>query len=272
MPKWDSKKFEEKAAAIATAASKDADKLHAYTVKAAREEKLNEEQIRRLSRAVNVQAFNQKFASKKSDKDRYVEFTPVSDDSVIDELFRKAPEAEKTASAIYPELPNQMREVRGWGGSNVKVASAPVTDRMADLVQAPPALDKQLNHWVKVSEDLAVKAAGAELAWDSAMNTVKDHSRRIGWNHESFEKDAMALHGSHVLFELNALRTETKREPLGVTKDAADKLNDILFGEDNEDIRLLKSAADARIKFLLVKNAQEKARKEIESLKKRLVG
>ena len=205
MPQWDSKTFEEKATNIARAFNAGRGDLHDLTVKMAKDQGLNEEQIRRLGRAVNVKAFEQKFASLKGQADRIVEFDPVDPETVIKDLGASSPAAEKRASAAYPELPDQMRSDRGWNPSYEKTASVDVQREILNSVPKDPPIESQINHWRKVAEDLRQKVAGAEMRWDAAMEELQAHSKRIYWDRDEFEKDAMALFGGDVGDEASAV-------------------------------------------------------------------
>lgn len=272
MPQWDSKTFEEKATNIARAFNAGRGDLHDLTVKMAKDQGLNEEQIRRLGRAVNVKAFEQKFASLKGQADRIVEFDPVDPETVIKGLGASSPAAEKRASAAYPELPDQMRSDRGWNPAYEKTASVDVQREILNSVPKDPPIESQINHWRKVAEDLRQKVAGAEMRWDAAMEELQAHSKRIYWDRDEFEKDAMALFGGDVLFELNALRKSAKLEPVEATYEAATKLASHLFGEETEDTRLVKKAHEARVSFLKSSKALEIAEKKASELLGKVLG
>ena len=272
MPQWDSKTFEEKATNIARAFNAGRGDLHDLTVKMAKDQGLNEEQIRRLGRAVNVKAFEQKFASLKGQADRIVEFDPVDPETVIKDLGASSPAAEKRASAAYPELPDQMRSDRGWNPSYEKTASVDVQREILNSVPKDPPIESQINHWRKVAEDLRQKVAGAEMRWDAAMEELQAHSKRIYWDRDEFEKDAMALFGGDVLFELNALRKSAKLEPVEATYEAATKLASHLFGEETEDTRLVKQAQEARIAYVRAEKALKIANDRVKSTSEKLIG
>jgi hypothetical protein len=266
MPQWDSKKFEEGATKIAREFNSNGGDLHALTVKTAKEQGLNQEQIRRLGRAVNVKAFEQKFASLKGAKDRIVDFDPVDPESVISSLFSSSEASEKRAAAVYPDLVDQMKSERGWSPAYEKTASVDVLGELFGAVPKDPPIESQINHWRKVAEELRVKQAGAEIQWDGAMEELLGHSKRIYWKRDDFEKDAMALFGGDVLFELNALRTSSKLDPLPATYETAEKLASHLFGEETEDTRLIKKAADARQNYMKASKALEIAKTKVAAL------
>lgn len=270
MPQWDSKTFEEKATTIARAVNAGRGDMHDLTVKMAKDQGLNEEQIRRLGRAVNVKAFEQKFASLKGQSDRIVEFDPVDPEAVIKGLSSSSPAAEKKASAAYPELPDQMRTDRGWNASYEKTASVDVQREILNAVPKDPPIESQITHWRKVAEDLRQKIAGAEMRWDAAMEELQTHSKRLYWDRDEFEKDAMALFGGDVLFELNALRKTAKLEPVEATYETATKLASHLFGEESEDTRLIKQAQEARVDYIraekALKIAEERAQAAFQKL------
>lgn len=271
MPQLDSKAFEEKATSIARAFNAGRGDLHDLTVKMAKDQGLNEEQIRRLGRAVNVKAFEQKFASLKGQADRIVEFDPVDPEAVIMGLSLSSPAAEKKASAAYPELPDQMRNARGWTPAYEKTASLDIQQEILKSVPKDPPLESQINHWRKVAEDLRQKIAGAEMRWDSAMEELEAHSKRIYWDRDEFEKDAMALFGGDVLFELNALRKAAKLDFVEATYETATKLATHLFGEESEDTRLIKQAQEARVAYFRAQKALKIAEENITTRVKKLV-
>lgn len=268
MPQWDSKKFDERATEIAREFGAKHGSLHDLTVKTAKEHGLNEEQIRRLGRAVNVKTFEHKFAGLKGQPDRIVDFDPVDPEAAIQTLFHQAPVAEKQAAARYPDLDNQMRRVRGWG-STEKVASIDVQAEMRRSVPKDPPLASQINHWTKVAEELGVKIAGAEMRWDASMNTLLNHAKRLNWDRDEFEKDALALHGGDVLTELNAMRKSAKLEALRVNFEAAEKLASHLFGVETETTNLIKVAADARKTYQQASLARTIAREKVAELRKK---
>lgn len=272
MPQWDSKQFEQKASEIAKTASAGQSSLHDLTVKLAKEKGLNEEQIRRLGRAVNVKAFEEKFASMKGKQDRIVDFDPVNPEAVIQSLFSSAPGSEKRASAAFPELADEMRGDRGWAPMQTKTASVDVKNEMLRAVPKDPPIESQINHWQKVAEELGVKMAGAEMRWDSSMEQLREHSRRLHWSRDEFEKDALALYGDDVLFELNALRQSAKLPELALSKHAALKLAESLFGEETEDTKLVKVAADANKEYVRASRALLAARVKIAELRKSVLG
>lgn len=271
MPQWDSKKFEDKATSIAREFNGGRGDLHGLTVKAAQAEGLNEEQIRRLGRAVNVKAFEQKFASLKGASDRIVDFDPVDSEKVIGDLFAKSPASEKKAAAVYPDLSDELRPERGWSPEYEKTASVNILNEMYQAVPKDPPLESQITHWRKVAEELRVKRAGAEMRWDGAMETLAAHSKRIYWDRDEFEKDALALHGGDVLFELNALRKTAKLDPLPATYENAEKLAAHLFGQETEDTRLLKTAQEARAAYMKSENALKVAVEQVAALTARLL-
>jgi hypothetical protein len=273
MPQWDNKQFEQKAQTIAKTALAKGGDLHTLTIKEAKASGLNEEQIRRLGRAVNVKAFEEKFASLKGRPDRIVEFDPVDPENVISELFTTAPVAEKRASAAYPNLSDQMRDLRGWApAEQTKVASINVRQEMDRLVPKEPPIEAQISHWTKVAEDLRTRRAGAEIRWDDSMATIKSHSQRLYWDRDEFEKDAVALYGDEVLFELNALRADARLPALELDASTATKLAAQLFGEETEDTKLLKKAAVARVEYAQFSQAEKAATAKLAELRKKVLG
>ena len=270
MGQWDSKQFDQKATDIAQAFHTGSGNLHDLTVKLSKDQGLNEEQIRRLGRAVNVKAFEQKFASLKGKADRIVEFDPVDPETVIDDLFQNATVAEKQASAAYPNLPDQMRSARGWADTTMKTASVDIDAEIQKSVPKDPPIESQINHWQKVTDELNVKVAGAEIRWDAAMETLLQHSKRLHWKREEFEKDAIALYGDEVLFEINALRGAVELPALEITKEDAVKLSSHLFGEETEDTKLIKMASEAHASYGTAIKAAAIAKAKVAELTKKV--
>jgi hypothetical protein len=157
-----------------------------------------------------------------------------------------------------------MKAERGWTPEYEKTASVDVLGELFGAVPKDPPIESQINHWRKVAEELRV-SAGAEMQWDAAMEELLGHSKRIYWKRDDFEKDAMALFGGDVL-EINALRTSSKLEPLPATYETAEKLASHLFGEETEDTRLVKRAADARQNYMKASKALEIAKTKVAAL------
>ena len=153
-----------------------------------------------------------------------------------------------------------------------KTASVDVKNEMLRAVPKDPPIESQINHWQKVAEELGVKMAGAEMRWDSSMEQLREHSRRLHWNRDEFEKDALALYGDDVLFELNALRKSAKLPELALSKHAALTLAESLFGEETEDTRLVKVAADANKEYVRASRALLAAKVKIAELRKGVLG
>lgn len=267
MPQWDSKRFDDHATKVAHTFAAGSTSLVELTAKLAKEHSLNEEQIRRLGRAVNVKVFEQKFASLKGKADRIVEFDPVDPEEVIQNLFKSAaPAHEKQAAAAYPDLADELNP------RQEKVASVNVKQALTDALPKGPSTESLIGHWRKVAEDLRVKVASAEIRWDGAMEQLLNHAKRLNWHRDEFEKNALALHGGDVLPEINAMRAVAKLPALPATYEDATKIASQVLGLDSEDTRLVKQAAAARTEYLQATRAVEQANNQVATLTKRLLG
>lgn len=268
MPKWDNKVVEEKATEIAKLFMEKQGSLHDLVVKESKKANLNEEMIRRLSRASNVKTFGEKFAERKKEADRMVDFELVDPEKVISELATKTPLAEKKAAAFYPKLADELASHRNWPTEAItKTASVDLAVEMKNAVPKPPSLEKQISTLTKEAQDLGVKLAGAELRWDASMEALLQHSKRLHWDRDGFEKNAFALFGAEAVVEVNELRKNAKLPPLDVSATTATKLAEHLFGEETEDSKLLDVAITARKDYASVKTAHVKTTTKLAELK-----
>lgn len=218
--------------------------LDALTEKVARDQMLNADQIRLLGRAVNTKTFEEKFASSEGN-DRRPEFTPVDPDAVVARVVQAVSDPTlKTAAALYPVLDDEFAPP----ATVEKVAF----DAVIEAAIPKPKREVSLETWKKVAFDKKAEADGAAFEWGSIMERLYDRGRRLDWNHDTFEKNAVALFGPDALPELDAFRrhrgmatlgTNHEREPF-VKKLA--ELQEQWVGFEDAATGLLKKAMDAR--------------------------
>jgi hypothetical protein len=249
--------------------------MKSMAVKVARESGLNAEQIRRLCRAANVKAFEQKFAQLAGQPDRYAEYDPINDDSVIHELYKGAADrVEKKASISYPKLQDEMSSLRPnyvpLPPEREKTASE-LMHAIEQSIGRDPHPFTQITRSEKVATELRVRTKSAERRWNETMNDLVNITRRIYWNHDEFEKNSVALHGSHVLPELNAIRSERRMPLIDASHEKVASMQEHLIGEDSEAVQLLKMAADARVDYLQASEALKQTEARLSSLRKAVV-
>lgn len=276
MPNWDSKEFDSRGAELARvyfAVDGGGADLTSLVTKVARDNSLNPEQIRRLARAANKCAFEQKYAALKGNPDgRVVDFDVANEEAVIGQLHADAaPSRNKTASVNYPDLPDDrapaMPEVEVFPVTpQMKVASA---REDAEAIRRNLGIDhpdREALRMEKAASEYAVREKSAERRWEDTMHLVEQATRRVYWDHDTFEKNALALHGAHILPELNALRSQRKMPELSLSAEKIAAVQDRVLAEDDEWTQRLRGAADAREEFLRVKAARVTAEERLREL------
>lgn len=230
--------------------------------KVARDLSLQPEQISRLARRTNIVATEAKYAALANEKDRVPDFKLADDQDVLAQLHGEAalPTVTKSAAALYPDLPDAMATKRGWVPP---AAPQRVEEKLAAIEAAigkeeHPA--KRYQRTKRAAEEMEIRVHGARQQWEHTMDDVLSVTRRVGWDHDAFEKAALALHGSDVLPELNALRVEHRMAPLSLTQEKVAALQDRLVADETPETRRVKKASDARREYLALDGALVEAR------------
>jgi hypothetical protein len=248
MASWTKEMFEHEATRIAQLAIEKKGSLHELTVATAKLAKLNDEQIRRLARAVNSKAFNAYFEQRKTAEDRFVSFDCVDPEKVITELSasKAAPyvESEREKKASYPDLPNEVVPAR----TPPKQPIEKTAEVMARAVGPEEPPHKALIHWKAACDRLASDHRQLQIRWATGMDKLANKCRRLYWDHDSFEKHAVALYGSAVLPELQALRERLNMAPFNMEKEAADQIEATVFGVERPEHVMLKHLIETRQK------------------------
>mgnify|MGYP001302369581 CR=1 FL=1 len=278
MATWDNADFDREATAIAHAywAGRDQNgaPLNELATKTARDNGLNPEQIRRLCRNANTKAFEQKHASLKGEPDRTPNFELADPEAVIASLHQTVALAHtKQAAAEYPELRDEFApppDPALFAQEKVAMLSHEIdsflSPRRSPLVE--------LRRAEKLASELAVERHQLNYAWDDAVSAVAAHARYQGWNHDDFEKNAVALFGADVLPELNAVRHRCRLGALGDGADADEvatklaALQQTWVGVPDAMTAQLKTAMDVRTKFIAVVARQDEVATKIANLKK----
>jgi len=244
MAKLDTKQVEEAASRIARDAIGGGGRLEDLVTKAAQAEGWNAEQIHRVARKTNVKVFEQKFAALSGAPDRVVEFDTVDSDAVIQRIHSSAVSGEKTA-AYYPPLEDEVAALNNARAPQLPVREVSVKVAMEREVPALGLLDR-ISHLTDVADELRTKQAQLRYRWANELQKLARETKHLGWDREAFEKNAMALYGADVLFELQELRDLHGVEQLPFNKTAAEHLYDNTYGHEDALALMLKSAADTR--------------------------
>lgn len=278
MTTWDKSDFDREASSIARAFwegyGNNGAPLSEIATKVARDNSLNPEQIRRLCRSANTQAFEQKYAALKGGTDRTPSFDLADAESVISSLYQDVVKtSEKRAYAEYPDLPDEFAPPPDptWA-SQEKVANlqAEITPHLG--ARRSPVVE--LRRHEKIAENLRIERAMLNMQWEDAIQSVVKMASYQAWDHNEFEKNVVGLFGSDALPELNAIRSHKKMAAIGegtapgaVSAKLA-SLRERWIGEENEASRAIKLAMDTRGEFFRVVTAQENNDARLSQLKK----
>lgn len=274
MATWTNALFDSKAAELASAfdagqGHNGAD-LNELVTKVARDESLNEEQVRRLCRAVNVHTFETKFATIQSG-DKNVAF-PVADEVVvIGRLFSDA--ATKTASVAdnYPDLPDEMAPLREDLSVTASIKTASYEEnarRAASYIPREVPLDIRYNRAEREVRELKIKLGSLDQRWTDAVNRVSFHLRPINRDLDAFCKNALAVLGGDSLPELNVALKLASHEELDIAQEKVATLVERLpDGKPDAMTKLLKTATDARVEYEATQKRFEAAEASFAQLK-----
>lgn len=236
--------------------------LNALLVKSAKDNCLNTEQIARLTRLTNVQTFNL-LHKQKTAGDQYVEFPLGDENHVLSEL-----RPTKTATATSSDFPDLSDEIEAYRPGRLGPAPQESLQKIAsdiDEILGPPERpDIEYMKWAKVADDLKSLTGQSEIRWESEMGSLKQGSKFASWNHDEFEKTALALYGEEALPELNTLREELgMKDRLSATSEKVAYVQDKVVLKTSPSTTSLGRAIGARKNYLKClagqKVAQERA-------------
>lgn len=273
MATWTNALFDAKATELASAfeagQGQNGADLNELVTKVARDESLNEEQVRRLCRAVNVHAFETKFAAIQGG-DKNVAF-PVADEVVvIGRLFSDA--ATKTASltADYPDLPDEMARLREDPVVTAAIKTAAYEEdarRAASYIAREVPLDVRYHRAGREVHELKIKLGSLEQRWTDAVDRVSFHLRPLNRDIDGFCKNALAVLGGDSLPELNVALKRAAQEEIELPQEkVAELVERIPDGKPNAMTKLLKTATDARLEYAATQARFETAERSFAQL------
>ncbi len=274
MATWTNSLFDAKAAELASAyeagQGQNGADLNELVTKTARDESLNEEQVRRLCRAVNVHTFETKFAAIQGG-DKNVAF-PVADEVVvIGRLFDDA--ATKTASDAfaYPDLPDEMARLREDPRVTASIKTASYEEdarRAARYIPAELPLDVRYHKAEKAAHALKIKLGSLEQRWTDSVDRVSFHLRPLNRDLDAFCKNALAVLGGDSLPDLNVALTRAARPTIDLPQEkVAALIEHIPEGKPSAMTALLKTATAARTEHEEGRNLYESISAERDKLK-----
>jgi hypothetical protein len=257
MATWDNSDFDREASELArvfwAGQGLNGVPLNDLATKVARDHDLNPEQVRRLCRAANTKAFEQKFASLAGEDDRSPSFPLADAEVVVQNLYQAVAHAEvaKTASYedAYPALADELRPSPAVETEKVAFFDPTEIDQHLSPTRRP---EVELQRTEKNAHELSLLKMENDCTWSDELNALHARTRFLDWNHDAFEKNAVALYGGDALPELDSLRQLLKLPPIGeglAREDVTAKLaslQDRWVGAPDESIHILKRAMDAR--------------------------
>lgn len=221
--------------------------LNELSVKCARDNSLNPEQIARLCRLVNTRAFETKLAEMQGDK--YVQFTVADADAVAAELCDGA--AMKTASLedVYPALGDSLASLRETPEpEGMKIAAAYANAQRVCKALPTEAPDVLHRHAKYAAEQHTGYANQAEVEWATAMRALVEKTSHIKWDHDAFEKSALVHTNGDCLIELNEVRSLLGMPSLDIPQEKMAELLDRIDAPATPASHLVKTAVAARAK------------------------
>jgi hypothetical protein len=275
MALWENKDYDAHASTIANAFSagrgQNGASLDDLVEKTARDEGLVPEQVRRLARAANLQTWKVEFERLKTAgaPDRNVEFPLCNEAEVLHRLQGSASSAVKTAlhgaapASEFPDLADDMDDLRHPSPP----APAPISKTAAEMLeplQVRP--DMEVLKLRRLDEEFQIRTKQACEGWRTAMQDLLDMTRRLDWTTEraiQMEKSAVAMHGTSVVPEINALRRFKMEKLLVLDQAKLAALQDRLEARPSREVTLLKQAADRRQQWKLLDQAHEILQKKL---------
>lgn len=241
--------------------------INELLVKSAKDNCLNSEQIARLTRLTNVQTFNLLHKTKEAG-DQYVEYPLGDENHVIAQLH---PTKEASASrSDFPDLPDEIESHRpGRLGPAPKEPIQKIASDIDELLGPKERPDIEYMKWQKVAENLKSRMGQSEIRWEVEMRSLKDGSKFASWNHDEFEKTALALYGPDSIPELNSLRDELGiKDKLSVSSEKVAFLQDRLVPKVSRYTESLGRAIEARKGYLKNMAGQKVAAERAENYRK----
>lgn len=280
MPQWDNKAFDAHAGRLvdawASTIGQGGASLTALVEKTARDHALAPEQVRRLCRVVNSKAFNARFeAMGKLGADRVVDFDVAKEDEVIGALHQTAAPKTAAAAATYPALRDEFAELRTPAADPFPKEAHERRVAERELVAAiPPDPPKtaQLLHQQRVASELRGRIAFESARVREAMSKLSAAARRVGFDVDDFEKNALAAHGVSALPAINVVRARVGREPLVLPAEKTAALLDRIVGRETPETRLVGAAIQAAAEEAAYKTAAATVDETIVRLRRELFG
>ncbi len=274
MPQWDNKVFDEHASSIVESffGSPGDATLTLRVTKVARAEDLSAEQVRRLCRSVNRHAFEHDFKGRKEAEDRVVDFDVANEEAVIEALHDDAKPAKTASVDLYPELPDARKVAHlpehPWSGTKTASTEENMAKLAGHLGETRP--DREILRLQKIADELGVQSAGAVQTWERAMTGVHQAVRGLYFDHDDFEKSAVALHGLDVLPELQSLRRELGLPALQLAEEKLAEVQDRIVATRTPQTDMVKAAAESRERYHQITQACADLAPRLADLRRRL--
>lgn len=244
--------------------------LDEMLVKSARDNNLNAEQIARLTRMTNVQTFNVLHKSKTAG-DKYVEFSLGREENVLSTL-RPTKEASASREA-YPDLGDEIEAFRpGRASAEQPETLQKIASDIDGYLGPKERPDVEYMRWTKVADDLASRTGQSEVRWELSIKSILDSAKFSGWDHDQFEKSAVALYGIDCIDELNAIRESLHiSDKLSPSSEKIAAVMDKLVATPSPQTDALGRAVGARKSYLKELSGQKVAAERADAYR-RMIG
>lgn len=272
MATWDNNQYDQNATEIAktfcAGQGQNGSNLTDLVEKVARDNSLNGEQIRRLSRTANVKTFGAKFDEMKTAgaEDRNVEFQLADENEVLRRLAGVAEAAVKTAYSVpldnqFPDLPDEYADVRRPVPLEEKTAGS------LDIAMPKVSPHKEIMRLQRLHEEADMRAKQASTTWHYGLEGIMQMQKKANWTATdtfNLEKTALALYAVNVLPEINVLRRASGTPELNeVTNEKVAALRDRVVVTETPAVQFIKRAMDARHEWVEYDGAKQLIEKRL---------
>ena len=254
MATWDNSQYDQNATDIAktfcAGQGQNGSNLTDLVEKVARDNSLNGEQIRRLSRTANVKTFGAKFDEMKTAgaEDRNVEFQLADENEVLRRLAGTAEAAVKVAYAApqadkFPDLSDDYHDVRR------PVPELQKTAEELHVAMPRSSPEVEIMKLQRLHEEADMRAKQASTTWHYSLESVMELARKSTWSADKtadLEKTAVALYGVNAVPEINVLRLSRKADKLELTQEKVAAIQDRIVVKETDAVKFVKRAMDAR--------------------------
>jgi len=248
MPNWNENEYIRRANEIAVAHAASKRSINDLAEKVARENCLNPDEIRTLTRLANVAAFQELFKAK-DDGDKMVEFETGDPEAVIRRIVDEEPPQSANIHndklAAYTAVPDMMRAKR----LGREFDAAEKVAAYDDVPERPLRPDMTVLALRKLASEFEIEQLGAAHRWETKLAELTQVFRRpagYGPVYTDFEKDAYAVYGMDIVPELTLLRENLRMPAPNPDPEKVASLCERHVADATKELSVLEQAKQAR--------------------------